>query len=187
MNIPVYSQLKNHFLIAMPSMHSSIFTSSLTYIFEHDEQGAAGLVVNKPTETSLNEIFAQLNLPTGSKKGNEEVIAGGPVSLEQGFILHQEGEWGSTLVITDDIRVTTSPDILQSIAEDNGPDEAIVAIGYAGWAPGQLEEELANNAWLTVPANADIIFDSPYGERTQLAARELGFDINMLGADVGHA
>ncbi len=187
MNIPLCSQLKNHFLLAMPSLHDSIFTSSLTYIFEHDENGAAGLVINKPVGATLEEIFAQLDLPSNSNKNNEEVIAGGPVSVEQGFILHRSGKWDSTLRISDQVSITTSPDILRSMAEGNGPEEAIVAVGYAGWAAGQLEEELTNNAWLTMPAEPNIIFDTPYAQRTQVAAQLLGFDINKLGGDAGHA
>lgn len=171
----------------MPGLQDSIFSSSLTYIFEHDEQGAAGLVINKPAGITLNEIFEQLDLATDNKKSKEVVITGGPVSPEHGFILHREGEWSSTLQISDDIRITTSPDILRSMSEEKGPCEAIVALGYAGWSAGQLEDELVNNAWLTVPATTAIIFDTPYSERTQQAARLLGFDINKLGADTGRA
>lgn len=186
MAISQCENLSEHFLLAMPGLQDSIFTSSLTYLFEHSAEGAAGLVINKPTAMNVGEIFEQLKLPESSDRARDSVLVGGPVSPEQGFVVHREGDWSDTVRRTG-LCISTSLDILRSMATGNGPDEALVILGYAGWAPGQLETELANNAWLTLPADPDIIFDTPISERAGLAAKKLGFDLSKLGSDVGHA
>jgi putative transcriptional regulator len=136
----------------------------------------------------LLDLFEQMELPQDGPRAGDNIFNGGPVSLEQGFVLHRQGErWQSTLDIGDGIALTTSRDILASIAANEGPNDALVAIGYAGWGAGQLEEELADNAWLTVPASAEIIFDTPVDERAGAAAKTLGIDINLLADCVGHA
>ena len=186
MSIPDFPSLANHFLLAMPALQDSIFTSSLTFVFEHSEDGAAGLVVNKPLGMCVEDVFVQLELPADGRKASDEVLAGGPVSPHQGFVLHRDKEWDETLQVGD-VCISTSLDILRSLAADQGPDEAMIVLGYAGWAPGQLEEELARNAWLTLEADASIMFDTPLEQRTELAAKNLGFDLSMLGVEAGHA
>lgn len=187
MSIPEYPSLVNHFLLAMPCLQDTVFTSSLTFLFEHSEEGAAGLVVNKPIGMSLEDVFLQLKMPTDGSKANEVVLVGGPVSPQQGFVLHRHGEWKETLSVSSDIQISTSLDILRSLANGDGPDEALIVLGYAGWGPGQLEDELARNAWLTLEADPDIIFNTPLSERTGKAAQHLGFDLSKLGVVAGHA
>lgn len=188
MDISQTTCMSNQFLLAMPTLRNSFFANSLTYIFNHDEEGAAGLIVNRPTDLQLSELFEQMELPSSSMHASDAVFNGGPVALEQGFVLHRQGSsWNSTMDVSDDIALTTSKDILAAIAEDKGPDDALVAIGYAGWAAGQLEQELIENAWLTIPADATVIFDTPIAERANAAARLLGVDITQLSDDAGHA
>ncbi|MFK8018836.1 MAG: YqgE/AlgH family protein [Pseudomonadales bacterium] len=187
MTIPEYPSLVNQFLLAMPSLHSSIFTSSLTFLFEHSEEGAAGLVINKAIDMSVEDVFMQLEMPVDGAKAGDQVLIGGPVSPQQGFVVHRKGEWKETLSVSADLQISTSLDILHSLANDEGPDEAIVILGYAGWGPGQLEEELSSNAWLTLDVDPDIIFDTPLAERTDKAAQRLGFDLSKLGICAGHA
>lgn len=180
--------LKNHFLLAMPCLQDYIFAHSLTYIFDHDERGASGLVINRPLDLTLADIFSQLDLEIASPCATRPVLVGGPVAMERGFVLHRNHtSWQTTLHVSDTVSLTTSSDILAAMARDEGPEDALVAIGYAGWGQGQLEQELADNAWLTLPADAQIIFDTPFEQRAAVAARKLGFDINLMTADAGHA
>ncbi len=182
------ASLKNHFLLAMPCLHDSIFAHSLTYIFDHNEHGASGLVVNRPLDLTLADIFSQLELESSAACTAQPVLAGGPVAMERGFVLHRSGaSWQSTLDISADVSLTTSSDILAAMARDEGPAAALVTIGYAGWGADQLEQELADNAWLSLPADAHIIFDTPCEQRAAVAARKLGFDINLMTAQAGHA
>lgn len=181
--------LKNHFLIAMPSLRDPNFSRSVTLICEHDQHGAIGLVVNRPTSIKLDELFTQLNLECHEPKiGNASVLAGGPVSPENGFVLHRPvGSWDNTLGITDDMGLTTSIDILRAIADGAGPNDVIVALGYAGWSAGQLENEVAENAWLTHPADSDMLFNTPREELWNTAAKAIGVDMSLLSHDAGHA
>lgn len=164
-----------------------MFTGSLTYMFEHSEQGAAGLIVNKPLDMQVSEIFAQLELPVDGHKASDHVLAGGPVSAHQGFVLHSQGEWTQTLTVDEGMCISTSLDILRALAANEGPQEAITVLGYAGWGPGQLEQEIIDNAWLTMAADPKIIFSTPVAERATAAAKQLGVDINKLGLQAGHA
>lgn len=181
--------LKNQFLIAMPHMDSSGFSHTVTYICEHDELGAMGLVINRPTGIALSEIFSQLDIGgQGSLHGIDPIYAGGPVQTDRGFILHRSDKmWDSTISITNDICLTTSKDILASIARDQGPNECLVALGYAGWGAGQLEQEIANNYWLTAPADSQIIFHTPYDQRLAAAANLLGIRLEQVSPHAGHA
>ncbi len=182
------ASLKNHFLLAMPCLRDSIFAHSLTYIFDHNEYGASGLVINRPLDLTLADIFSQLELESASACITHPVLVGGPVAMERGFVLHRKGtSWKSTLDVTGEVSLTTSSDILAAMARDEGPEGALVMIGYAGWGADQLEQELADNAWLTMPADASIIFDTPFEQRAASAARKLGFDINLMTLDAGHA
>ena len=141
------TNLTNHFIIAMPSLDDGNFSQSVTYICEHDENGALGITINRPSEISLSEILSQLQISPNSDILDQTVLNGGPVQIDRGFILHTPtGHWDSSLTVTEHIAVTTSQDIMQAIADNKGPEKAIVALGYAGWGPGQLEYELSENA-----------------------------------------
>ncbi len=182
--------LTGHFLIAMPSMGDPNFHRTVTYICEHNSDGAMGLVINRPMNLKLGEIFAQMSLekPTENVSG-QEVLQGGPVHPDRGFVLHDPSDdtWDSTLEVSSDIRVTTSRDILTAMATGEGPSRSVVVLGYAGWSGGQLEDEMVANAWLSVPATTAIIFDTPYDDRWQAAAKLIGIDLNSLSIEAGHA
>jgi putative transcriptional regulator len=181
--------LTNQFLIAMPTMGDPNFDHTVTYVCEHTEDGALGLVVNRPTGMQLGEIFRQMSLDASDPAaGDAPVLHGGPVQQERGFVIHdQAGDWSSSLEVSAGIHVTTSRDILEAMAEGRGPANALVVVGYAGWGAGQLESEMAANAWLTVPATKEILFSIPFGERWRAAAALLGIDIDQISTDVGHA
>ncbi len=183
------SNLTNHFLIAMPGLQDSNFFHTVTYICEHNEEGAMGIVLNRPTDLQLEDILEQLEIkPQDPQQCSQPIYLGGPVQTERGFVLHTPDEsWDSTSNITQEICITTSMDILRSIAEGSGPAKMLIALGYAGWAPGQLEEELGANAWLNGPADSQIIFEMPSEERWTAAAKRLGVDLNLLSGEPGHA
>lgn len=181
--------LTHHFLIAMPNMQDPCFARTLTYICEHDEDGAMGIIINRPTDLTLQALYEQVDIPlldTGIH--DHAVFFGGPVHMERGFVLHQPaGEWTTSVSRNDDIGLTTSKDILTAVGQGQGPDRFLVALGYAGWEAGQLEAELAQNAWLSVPANFDILFDRLPAERLSAAMHLLGFDMLHLSDEAGHA
>lgn len=181
--------LANQFLIAMPAMADPNFNHTVTYVCEHSEAGALGIVINRPSDMKLDEIFRQLDVDTPNQElGSHPVLQGGPVHQDRGFVLHEAaGEWDSSLLVSDSIRVTTSRDILAAMARGDGPQRSLVALGYAGWEAGQLESEVTENAWLTVPAEPEIIFKTPYQDRWEAAAKLLGVDLNMLSHQAGHA
>jgi putative transcriptional regulator len=186
---PAFNSLKDHFLIAMPSLTEGIFAHSLTYLCEHNEQGAMGIVINRPMGLALREILDQLDIEGQRAHREDPVMAGGPVQIDRGFVLHRNSErqWESTLSISDEISLTTSRDILDALAHSEGPADTLVALGYAGWGAGQLEDELAANAWLTSPADSHIIFNTPIDERLQAAAAQLGIDLVLMAPGAGHA
>jgi putative transcriptional regulator len=181
--------LTHHFLIAMPGMADPNFARSLTYICEHNDQGALGVVVNRPTDMTLATLFEQIDLPLDSPAmAGQPVYFGGPVQVDRGFVLHRPvGGWQSTLAVRDDVGLTTSRDILQAVADGAGPDRLLVSLGYAGWSAGQLEDEIRQNAWLTVAAAPEVIFELPASERLGAAMRLLGVDPAMLSEEAGHA
>lgn len=181
--------LSHHFLIAMPAMTDPIFAKSLTYVCEHNEQGALGIVVNRPISLTLGELFAQIKIPLTPNELEElPVHFGGPVQTDRGFVLHvPPGEWQSTLIVKGRVGMTTSKDILEAVGQGNGPRNILVTLGYAGWSQGQLEHELSQNAWLSVPATEEILFDMPAEERLAAAMALLGVDYATLSADSGHA
>src|SRR5688572_6043835 len=168
--------LTHHFLIAMPNMADPHFSRTLTYICEHNEQGALGLVVNRPLDMTLSKLLEQVRIPvTVPQCGSIPIHFGGPVQTDRGFVLHAPlGQWQSTLAVGSDIGLTTSKDILEAAASGEGPRQMLVTLGYAGWAPGQLEHELAQNAWLTVAAQPDVMFELPAEERLAAAMELLG-------------
>ena len=181
--------LTHHFLIAMPNMADPYFCKSLTYICEHNEQGALGLVVNRPLDMTLARLLEQLSIPAASGTcASTPIHFGGPVQTDRGFVLHEPvGQWQSTLVAGSDIGLTTSKDVLQAVARGEGPRQLLITLGYAGWAPGQLEHELAQNAWLTVAAQAQVMFAMPAEQRLVAAMDLLGVNFASLSEDAGHA
>ncbi len=183
------SRLTNHFLIAMPGLMDDNFNQAVTYICEHDENGTFGIIINRESGVSLNEVMQQMQIPYPTDaQDNTLVLIGGPVQSNRGFILHRPtGNWDSSLIVTDTVALTTSRDILEAIAEDRGPDDNIIALGYAGWGPGQLEQEMAANTWLSCPAEQQIIFETPVEKRWQAAADLIGVDLQLLSNDAGHA
>lgn len=185
----ISSDLTHHFLIAMPSMSDPNFARSLTYIAEHSDQGALGIIVNRPIDMTLAALFERIDLPLEADGfAAQPVYFGGPVQTDRGFVLHRPaGEWHSTLVVNDDIALTSSRDILQSVGERGEPAEILVTLGYAGWTPGQLEQEISENSWLTVPADLEIVFDLPPEERLAAAMQKLGIDFANLSESAGHA
>lgn len=181
--------LTHHFLIAMPAVQEGVFAGTLTYICEHNENGALGLVVNRPISLTLGEMFDQVKIPLNHPRlAKMHVHFGGPVQTERGFVLHDtQGDWESTLQINDKLALTTSKDILEAMGEGHGPRNMIVTLGYAGWDQGQLEHEITENTWLTVPASEHILFDLPPEERLAAAMALLGIDYASLVEDAGHA
>jgi putative transcriptional regulator len=181
--------LRNHFLLAMPSLGEGLFSQSITYICEHGESGAMGIVINQALDLSVAEIFEHLQIDSEADFTDHPVMAGGPVQIDHGFVLHRncEQNWEASLRVTPEISLTTSRDILRAIGAGTGPREHLIALGYAGWAAGQLEQELAENSWLTLPADGDIIFDTPYQNRLSSAAAMLGIDMNLISGKAGHA
>ncbi len=183
------STLTNQLLIAMPGMADPNFSTTVTLICEHNDEGALGIVINRPLTVRLAELFEQLNVDSPDPNtGDEPVLAGGPVGTERGFVLHAPGwSYENTLAVSDDIQLTLSRDVIDDMASGEGPDRSIVALGYAGWQPGQLEEEMLSNSWLNVPATPELVFDTPYAKRWDSAARTLGIDIARMSSDAGHA
>lgn len=180
--------LVNHFLISMPGLADPNFTHSITYICEHSSEGAMGLVVNHALDIQFDEVLDQMDIDDLASVGHKEVLAGGPVQVGRGFVLHSnDREWSSTLKITDDVYLTASKDILEAIASDQGPDSSLVILGYAGWEPGQLESEIADNAWLTIPADSRVLFAKETDQRWQAAADSMGVDLNLISSCAGHA
>jgi putative transcriptional regulator len=181
--------LTHHFLIAMPAMADPHFAHTLTYVCEHNKDGALGIVINKPIDMTLSTLFEQINVPLADQILREAPVHfGGPVQIDRGFVLHRPlGNWQSTLAISDDMGLTTSKDVLEAVGRGDGPTDVFVSLGYAGWEAGQLEAELAQNAWLTVKADADVVFDVPPDARLPAAMQLLGIDFAQLSDDVGHA
>lgn len=181
--------LTHHFLIAMPAMADPHFSRTLTFICEHNDQGALGIVINRPIEMNLAALLEQVAIPLASEAFKSIPIHfGGPVQVDRGFVLHTPlGSWQSTLAVSSEIGLTTSKDILQAVARGEGPGKLFVTLGYAGWAPGQLENELAQNAWLTVQAKPEVIFDLPAEQRLPAAMELLGIDFASLSEQAGHA
>jgi putative transcriptional regulator len=181
--------LSGHLLIAMPAMTDPNFVRTVTYICEHNEDGALGIVINRPLEIDLGEIFQQLALEAADPDlVRQPVMRGGPVQVERGFILHEPSKaWDSTVEVSDTVHLTTSQDILVAMARGSGPRRALMALGYAGWGAGQLEAELVANAWLSVPASPAIIFDTPFKSRWTAAAALLGINMATISPEAGHA
>jgi len=181
--------LTDHFLIAMPAMDDPYFSKSLIYIAEHNDQGALGIIVNRPIDMTLAALFERIEVPLEAQGFEAQpVYFGGPVQTDRGFVLHHPlGQWNSTVVVAEEVGLTSSKDILEAVARGEGPPKMLVALGYAGWGPGQLEDEISRNAWLTLPADAEVIFDTPVELRLSRAFGLLGIDPVFLSTSAGHA
>ena len=182
--------LANHFLIAMPSMADERFSDTVVYMLEHTPERAMGVVINRPTDLTLEKLFERVEMKLEiALLGAQPVCYGGPIATDRGFVLHDQvdAQYGSTLTAEHGLSVTTSKDVLEAIAGGHGPKHVMVALGYAGWAGGQLESEIAQNAWLTVRADPSVVFDVPHSRRRASAIQLLGFDPMMLSGDAGHA
>jgi putative transcriptional regulator len=184
------TSLRNQFLVAMPGMVDGNFDHTVTLLCEHTPEGAMGLVINRPTTLELRDMLQHMGLETDSLSAEPSpVFWGGPVQPERGFVLHNpsDGEWDSTLKLSDALSITTSKDILVAIGQGKGPVQYLVTLGYAGWSAGQLEDEILHNSWLNTPADSAILFQTPTASRWEAAARLLGVDVRLLGTDPGHA
>ena len=181
--------LTNQLLIAMPTMGDPNFAQTVALVCDHNARGALGLILNKPLSMRMSEVFEQLEIevPRGPL-GERHVLRGGPMQTDRGFVVHRAGgEWDSTLKVSDTIHVTTSRDILAAIARGEGPQEALVALGYAGWDGGQLEDEIRANAWLSAPVDPGLIFDVPFESRWLAAGRLLGVELPRISPISGNA
>ena len=183
--------LENQFLIAMPQMLDTYFTNTVTYLWKHNEEGALGIVINKPLKACVADIFAELDIICSTENSlfrERPVLAGGPVEQDKGFIIHDAGQqWESSIEVTSEITICTSRTILQDIANGSGPENYLVALGCAGWEAGQLEREITENTWLTIPANAELIFSDNYNGKAKAAAGLLGIDLQQIPPEAGHS
>lgn len=181
--------LRNQFLIAMPALADPNFSRTVTLICEHNNDGAMGIVINRPLDITMSEVLVQLSISEFQPGLDEQrVLQGGPVQESAGFVLHQPlGQWEADLEIDHDLGISASKDILQAIASGKGPERWLLALGYAGWGPGQLESEIKENAWLNGPADRDILFALPLEQRWHAAAEHLGVDLSKISSDAGHA
>ena len=188
---PVTS-LRHQLLIAMPQLDDPNFHQTVTWLFEHNADGAMGVIINRPIDVTMDELLDQLDLgPAQGDLSRHHVLYGGPVQATRGFVLHRTSEsmprWDHCVQFPAGFTLATSRDVLQAIAAGTGPGETLVALGFAGWSPGQLERELAENAWLAAPADLDILFDLPFEQRWSAAARRIGVDISLISHETGHA
>ena len=193
------TQLSHHFLIAMPGLEDEVFGRSVVYVCEHSARGAMGLIINKPAEMGMRELFDKVDLPLHRQDLlTQPVMLGGPVHTERGFVLHEPVRmadpaedggsiYASTLTVPDGLEMTTSRDVLEALASGAGPRRVLITLGYASWGEGQLESELAENSWLTVPAQREVVFDTPIAQRYEKALELLGLQAWMLSPEAGHA
>lgn len=185
--------LTNHFLVAMPGMKDPYFKRSVIYVCEHNAEGAMGLMINAPIDITVEKMLEKVDVQSlypqvDSVNLGNQVLNGGPVSEDRGFILHNpKDHYESSIQMSDHISVTTSKDILSVLGTEAEPNRYLVALGYSGWEPGQLEIELAENSWLTIEAKPEIIFETPIPERWETAVKMLGIDVAQLSSDIGHA
>lgn len=185
--------LTNHFLIAMPSMQDPVFGGTVVYVCEHNPRGAMGMVINRPTDLTVADLFDRIDLrleviPDSHPMRSQPVMFGGPVQDDRGFVLHAPAlKYNSSMRVCDEVAFTTSRDVLEAVAAGDGPERLLISVGYAGWGAGQLEQEILANGWLTVAADTDILFELPLEQRFEAAIRLLGIDPSMLNAQAGHA
>ena len=182
------ADLTGQFLIAMPGLLGEPFERSVCFVCQYDQQGALGMIINRPNDLCLGEVLEQTSIePLNEEIANLAVYTGGPVNAGRCLIVHQPiGHWAATLQVSDQMGVTGSSDILEAIAAGNGPEKFLVCLGYAGWGPGQLDQEMLDNSWLTGPASAEVMFDQPARGRWRAAADAVGIDLDRLSSDTGH-
>lgn len=185
----IISSLANNLLIAMPSMNDPNFEHTVIYLCEHHEQGSVGLIINRPMQIPLGIVFEQLQIaPIVVEKNRLPLLFGGPIQPERGFVIHKQmGGWRSSLLLQDEVTVTTSNDIIRAIADGTGPKDVLVTLGYSGWTENQLEKEVMDNVWLVCPYKSEILYDVPFDERWEYAGSTLGINMNQLSSSVGHA
>lgn len=184
------TSLTNQFLIAMPDMTNPDFSHTVSYICEHNEEGAMGFIINRPMGITLGELLeqAEIKFTPEHMDDNHPVCFGGPVEREQGFILHSGlPSWNASMPVTDKMSLTTSVDILEAISKGKGPESFLVTLGYAGWGPGQLEQEIMDNAWLSGPSDTNLLFNLDGEDCWQQAANLIGVDLHHLHNQAGHA
>ena len=193
------TQLLHHFLIAMPGLEDEVFGRSVVYVCEHSARGAMGLIINKPAEMAMRELFDKVDLPLHREDLlTQPVLLGGPVHTERGFVLHEPVRmadpaedggsiYASTLTVPGGLEMTTSRDVLEALSTGAGPRRVLVSLGYSAWGQGQLESEIGENSWLTVQADPIVIFDTPIEQRYDRALALLGLQSWMLSPDAGHA
>ncbi len=183
------SSLSNQLLIAMPGMKDPNFKSTVTLICEHTNEGALSIIINRPLKLKLSNLFNQISVKEiNPHSANSPILSGGPIGTERGFVLHNDSHsYENTLAVSEDINLTLSRDIIESIAKGSGPQQSLIAIGYAGWDSGQLEEEMLSNFWLNVQSTPELIFSTPFEDRWYSAARLIGIDLANISPEVGHA
>ncbi len=195
---PLSINLTNHFLIAMPGMADDTFARSVVYVCEHSQRGALGLIINKPGDINMADLFDKVDLPLArTELGVQPVFHGGPVQTERGFVLHDpitaegllpdESIYAATLTVPGGLEMTTSKDVLEALSSGGGPRRVLITLGYSAWGEGQLESEIAGNSWLTVGADTDLIFDAPIEQRYERALALLGLQAWMIAPEAGHA
>jgi len=184
-----FPSLVNHLLIAMPSLADPHFERTVTLICQHGSEGAMGIVINRQSPLKMQHILEQLDLPLEQSDATEDpVFLGGPVQTERGLVLHDaDYQYSSTLPINSQLALTVSKDIMEAFSSNQGPPRRLIALGYAGWQSGQLEQEIEQNAWLFVPLNEAILFETAVEQRWQQAASLLGIDIALVSSQIGHA
>lgn len=173
----------------MPNLQNSTFSHTVSYLCQHNDKGALAIVINRPTEMTLGTIFEQMKIRTSIQRiNNIPVFAGGPAQKKRGFIIHNTSPqtWDTSIPISKTTALTSSRDILEAIAKNEGPNQYLIALGYVGWGAGQLEQEIASNTWLTTPCKTDIIYNTPITKRWNTAAKQIGIDISQLTTPAGH-
>lgn len=185
----IMNSLANQMLIAMPSLKDPNFERTVIYLCEHHEQGSVGLIVNRPMQFPLSIVFEQLQIqPVRVEQNSVPLLFGGPVQPERGFVIHKQvGGWRSSLLLQDGVTVTTSNDIIRAIAEDSGPKDVLVTLGYTGWTENQLEKEVMDNVWLVCPYKSEILYEVPFEQRWDYAASTIGIKMSQLSSWAGHA
>lgn len=185
----IETSLSNHLLIAMPGVLDPNFEQTVIYVCEHHPKGTVGLIINRPMPFPMSLVFDQLNIKASHPAINHQpLLFGGPVQPERGFVIHRPtGGWRSSLTLEHNITVTTSNDIIRAIANDTGPKDMLVTLGYSAWEDKQLEREILNNTWLVCPFTSEILYDVPFSERWAYAALTIGVKINQLTSHIGHA
>ena len=184
------NSFKNQLLIAMPNLVDPSFFHGVTFVCQHNSDGALGLVINHPMEMTLGDVLEQMDMvPVDNKVAAIPIFSGGPVQQERGFVLHHTSEqlWESSIAVSNTLSLTTSRDILKAIADGKGPDKFLITLGYAGWGVDQLETEMKSNAWLSTQYDEGVVFDTPISQRWSAAANKMGLDINLLTSQAGHA